>query len=143
MNITITLDASDLEPILRKAAHEAALYGGWVDHVTRRTYNPPQDLKWQPEWKQKYLRAKRIVEAFGVEHEATSEQETLTVHYPHVGGKKINRGFFVEIVGSAPDYKNPIPEYWRGVHANACEAAADRVVRRWRESINGSAHEQD
>lgn len=83
-------------------------------------------------WQAQFLSAKRIVEAFGVEYEQTSEQETLTLHFDYVGGKRVNRGMFVEVVGSEPDYSHPRPAYRSGVHSYACHAAAERVVRAWK-----------
>lgn len=137
--VTLTLQADDAEPILRQAAREAAKYGALCDYITRRTYNPPSNPT--PEtvkcWRDLFLAAKRKVEAFGVEYESTSEEETLTLHHPYVGGKRVplgNTGFH-QIVGSKPDYKHPVPCYRGEVHSNACNAAADRVVRAWRQII--------
>jgi hypothetical protein len=61
------------------------------------------------EWLARFLAAKRIVEAFGVEYEPTSEAETMTVHFPMKSQK-----------------------YRHGIHAEACRQAAKRVVRTWR-----------
>lgn len=143
--ITIDLRPEDAEPILRQAAKDAARYGGMIDYITRKTGGVP-GREWRPrdnfddlrkEWQQTYLRAKRTVEAFGVEIEATSEPETMTITFPFVGGKrklnKLGDLAFYTVEGSKPDYKNPTPHYYRDVHVEACIAAADRVVRRWRE----------
>lgn len=134
--ITLALRADDAEAYLRQAAEDAAKFGAWVDYIGPRTWHGP---RWgdraaaKKEWQALFLKAKRIVEAFGVEYEQTSEEETLTVDFPHVGGKtKVVGGLLRVTTGSAPDYKDPRPAYRRGVHEEACRQAADRVVRRWR-----------
>lgn len=131
--ITLALRAEDAEPILRQAAYNAAKYGAWCDFFTRKTVGIPAGER--PQWTAKFLEAKRVVEAFGVEYEATTEPETMGLYYPYVGGKRINRGFFNEIVGGKPDYKNPLPQYRAEIHAEACRQACERVVRRWRQSL--------
>ena len=85
-NITVTLRATDIEPFLRKAAKDAALFSAWCDYITTQTHNPPSwafmsvaDAK--KEWLARFLQAKRIVESFGIEYEPTSEEETLTVEH--------------------------------------------------------------
>src|ERR1035437_9101297 len=90
--VTLTLLADDAEPFLLQAAEEAAKFGAWCDYITAKTYNAPNwgnmelaDRK--KEWREKFLRAKRIVESFGVDYEQTTEAETLTVNYDYVGGK--------------------------------------------------------
>lgn len=138
MKITLTFEASDIEPILRRAATDAARYSAYVDYFTKRTGNLPLAFseKNRAEWRAQFLRAKRIVEAFGVEYEQTSEAETLTVGYPWVGGKtrRGELGFNIT-TGSVQDFKNPFPSYRREVHSQACYAAAERVVRRWWETL--------
>lgn len=136
--ITLELRMEDAEPILREAAYEAAKYGAWCDYITPRTYNPP--VRVTPEaragWATRFLRAKRIVESFGVEYEPTSESETLTVHIPD----KVLKSHLVKIAGmtfrhvdeSVSDPKRAMPEHRREVHSQACHAAADRVVRAWK-----------
>lgn len=139
MNVTLELRADDAEPILRKAAYEAAKFGAWCDYITARTYNPPgSPAQRKKEWLANFLRAKRIVETFGVEYEPTSEQETLTVGYRYVGGRAENIVGFTVIRGSKPDYSNPVPQYRGEVHSQACHAAADRVVRAWRRTLGDS-----
>lgn len=143
--VSLTLLADDVEPFLRQAAEEAAKYSAWCDHITIKTRNSPSwgrmrlpDAK--KEWNAKFLRAKRIVESFGVEYEPTTEAETLTVAYDHIGGKREimkvpgigNVGW---VTGSQPDYKHPHPSFYGGIHAEACRQAADRVVRRWRQTL--------
>jgi hypothetical protein len=137
--ITLELRAADAEPILREAAEHAAMYGAWCDHFTRRTVNAPfgsdnfDDRKRL--WQERFLRAKRIVAAFGIEYEQTSEEETLTVYVPD----KVLKSHIVKAGGiafrhidkSVPDPKNAQPAYRKEVHREACRAAADRVVRRW------------
>lgn len=143
--INITLRTDDAEQILRAAALDAARFSAWVDYVTPKTHEAPFASNGQTRaeqkarWKERFLKAKRMVEAFGVEYEMTSEEETLTVTYRWIGGKAIRRTVgnlaFNEIVGSKPDYANPEPCYRRNVHEEACRAAADRVVRRWRAGL--------
>lgn len=143
--ITLELRPEDAEPILRQAADDAAKYSALCDHITSKTWNAPgphplADAK--KEWLARFLKAKRIVEAFGVEYEQTSEPETLTVHYDYIGGKRTimnlpTIGPVGVTRGSVPDYKNPRPAYasW---HSEACRHAAERVVRRWRELISAA-----
>lgn len=143
--INIMLRADDAEPILRVAAFDAARYGSLCDYITAKTYGAPWSLSGQSSaeqkagWNARFLKAKRMVEAFGVEYEMVSEAETLTVHIPMKNQKRKPRVIagmtFNEVTGGEPDYKNPQPEYRRGVHEDACKAAADRVVRAWRELI--------
>jgi hypothetical protein len=143
--VTLTLSPQDAEPILLDAARQAALYGAWCDYITPKTVNSPGN--WQrdvfanqrKEWQAKFLRAKRIVEAFGVEYEPTSEEETLTVYIPNKNEKRRLRNIggidFTEVSGGEPDYAHPQPEYRRAVHSEACFQAAHRVVDRWRATI--------
>jgi hypothetical protein len=143
--IMLELRPDDAEPYLREAAEEAAKLGAWVDYLTRKCGNLPCGFdvldERKKEWRMKFLRAKRIVEAFGVEYEQTSEEETMTVDYPTVGTKYkiVNLGPPLGRVrmgsGGSPDFKHPYPSYRSGVHAEACRQAALRVVRRWRETI--------
>lgn len=142
--ITITVRMDDVEPVLREAARDAAMYGALCDYMTKRTGNRPtgygellEDAR--KRWQAKFLRAKRIVEAFGVEYEPTSEQETLTVDFPWVGGKrKLVANLFYEVSGQTQDFKRPFPSYRREVHQEACRQAADRVVRRWQAQQAGA-----
>ena len=81
-----------------------------------------------------------MVEAFGVEYEPTSQDETLTVDYRYVGGTTKVKNFpgigpVGWSTGSKPDYDHPYPSYRGEVHSEACRQAADRVVRRWRETL--------
>jgi hypothetical protein len=146
MNKTITLElrVEDAEPILRAAAKEAAEFGGLLDHVTRKTGGIRHQLfrekfdDARKRWHQRFAKAKRMVEAFGVEYEPTSEAETLTVDYRWIGGTtKVKRipgiGPVGWTTGSQPDYAHPFPSYRGEVHAEACRQAASRVVRAWRE----------
>jgi len=141
-SITLELRTEDAEPILREAAELAARYGAWLDYVTPRTWNFSLGVndEVRKRWHEKFTRAKRIVEAFGIDHEATSEEETLTVSYPMKNEKRERRigvaGLaYVSVSGGEPDYKKPRPSYRRGVHDEACRQAAERVVRRWRELV--------
>ena len=148
LTINLTLRADDAEPILRAAAMDAARYGSWCDYITAKTYNPPfagngqTCAEQKAGWNARFLKAKRMVEAFGVEYEMVSEQETLTVHIPMKNEKRTPRNIagmkFIEVTGGEPDYRKPMPEYRRGVHDDACRAAADRVVRAWRELIRAN-----
>lgn len=145
--ITLELRPEDAEPILREAAYKTALYGGRWLHVTRRCVNRPGVSSGDfesasKEWHREYLAAERLVEAFGVEPETTSEGETLTVYVPDIVLKShivdLGRGMkFRHIDSSKPDpnRKNWRPEYRRGVHEEAARQAADRVVRRWRVTV--------
>jgi hypothetical protein len=146
--ITLTLRADDAEPILREAAIDAAKFSAFLDTITRRTGNSPCNSGETLEaarkrWQKRFLRAKRIVESFGVEYQPTSEQETLTVAYPYVGGttKLMDVGGikFGMRSGSKPDYDHPYPHYRGEVHAEACRHAGDRVVRTWRATIGQMA----
>lgn len=142
---TITLDirTEDAEPILRQYAELAARYGALVDHMTKRTVGRPSSSlpldECKAEWQEKFLRAKRIVESFGVDYEMTTAEETLTTYIPD----KVLKSHLVKVAGvtfrhvdkSIPDPKNAMPQYRSGVHAEACKAAADRVVRRWRAAL--------
>lgn len=139
--IMVELRPEDAEPILRRAAYEAAKYGAWVDYIDRRTYNPPSSptAENRKRWQDWFLRAKRTVEGFGIEYEQTSEAETLTTHIPD----KVLKSHIVNIGGirfrhvdeSVPDPKNIMPAYRGEVHSQACHAAADRVVRAWQATI--------
>jgi hypothetical protein len=136
--ISITLRQQDAEPILRRAAYDAAYYGSWCDYITPRTYsfNLRVDADAKKRWRDNFLRAKRLVEAFGIEYEQVSEEETLTVYIPFKNEKRKLRkvgGFgFTVLEGGVPDYDNPQPAYRGTIHTYACHAAAERVVRRWR-----------
>jgi hypothetical protein len=148
--VTITLPADDLEPTLRKYAFEAARYSAWCDHIQPyRTYMGPgpgygsrltaQEVK--AEWREKFLRGKRIVEAFGIEYEQTSEDETVYISYPHMKGEKrerVNVGglmAFTRVSGGTADFKKPEITFRGGVHEEACNQAAERVIRKWRASL--------
>ena len=137
--VTITLPINIAEPMLRQAAFEAAEYGAWCDYFTPRTFMLPEALtpKNRQVWLERFLASKRLVEAFGVEYQPTSAEETLTVYIPMKNQKRkvtvVDGMRFPEIVSEGePDYKHPVPNYWSGVHADACQAAADRVVRQWK-----------
>lgn len=144
--ITLALRAEDAEPILRHAAKEAAEFGALLDYATRKTTGirhrgmgeSYDDARRR--WHQRFAKAKRMVEAFGVEYEPTSEGEALTVDYRYVGGKtKVKNipgiGPVGWTTGSQPDYDNPYPAFRGEIHTEACRAAADRVVRRWLASL--------
>jgi hypothetical protein len=144
MKIDLTLLDDDAAPILREAAEDAAKFGAWLDYITRKTWQAPSNTgerldDARKRWQARFLRAKRIVEAFGIEYEATSEQETMTVTYRSVGGtrtrKVIGRLAFNVINGSRLDYDHPEPCYRSEVHAEACRQAAKRVVHRWRAAL--------
>lgn len=143
--ITIELRPEDAEPILRRAAFDAAFYEARWLYITKRTVNAPSRLpghfdEQSKDWHRKALISQRVVEAFGIEHEPTSEGETLTVHWPEKVIKSkietVGRLRFRRILESKPDPKNAMPEYRRGVHEEACHQAADRVVRKWRAKID-------
>jgi hypothetical protein len=143
--VTVTLTLDDAEPILLRAAEDAAKFGGWLDYVTRRTYNAPTGhgetldaarKRWQP----RYAAARRVVRAFGIDPEETSEEEALTITHPYKGGKRVpvNVGgliHYTRIEGSQPDYNDPMPCYRSDVHAEACRQAAKRTVRLWRATV--------
>jgi hypothetical protein len=131
--VNLTLRVEDAEPILWKAAYEAALYGARVDYVPRNCYDSPFSSfsksydECKREANEHFLRAKRIVEAFGVGHEPTSEAETLTIAFPP---KKGTGSTYV------PNHKRPTPDYRGAVHVEACKAAADRVIRSWKQTLD-------
>jgi len=139
--VQIALLADDAEPILRRAAEDAAKYGAWLDYITRKTWDAPgrgaeSREKVRREWSNSFRHAKRVVEAFGIEYEPTSESETIAIHYPHmVGGRFENVAGFRMRTGGETDYKRPEAIYRRSVHAEACRQAAKRVVRRWRAGV--------
>lgn len=130
--VTVTLRREDAEPILRKAAYEAAKFGAFVDHCTRRTVNCPhrghgesfEDAK--ARWSKWYLQAKRTVEAFGVEYSMTSAEETIGIYWPPKPGTGTQY---------VPDYANPLPMHRGEIHSQACHAAAERVVRAWKAKL--------
>lgn len=141
MKVTVTIPIEAAEKMLREAAKAAALYGALVDHMTRKTSNRPGPQSFdeaRKQWAREFLRAKKIVECFGLEYEPTSEAEALTVTY---GTKPVKdrRGRQETVLGIfrrvEADYSQILPCYRREVHEHACDAAADRVVRRWREQI--------
>jgi hypothetical protein len=145
--VTITLRADDAEPLLRKAAYEAAKFGSWCDYITRRTYNPPSNPSTaRAGWQESFLRAKRTVEGFGIQYEMVSEEETLSVHIPD----KVLKSHLTTIAGmtfrhidkSVLDPKRMMPSYRGEVHSQACHAAADRVVRAWRQSLERAHSEK-
>lgn len=139
--VTLSLRVEDAKPILRKAAYEAALYGGHADHIPRRSWGRPGPTgetfdDFRKRCAGRFVEAKRIVEAFGVEVELTTEPEAMTIHYPHRKGgkyKKHNVAGFVmrERIGGETDWSKPEPMYRSEVHRYASEAAADRVIRAW------------
>jgi hypothetical protein len=143
--ITLQLRPDDAEPLLAAAARDAAQFGAWCDYIDQRTVNAPGS-GWQnlaadkKKWLAEFLRAKRIVEAFGVEYEPVSEAETLTVYIPMKNEKRklIDvAGFkYTRCTGGEPDYKHPQPSYRRGIHGEACGHAAARVVARWRKLLS-------
>jgi hypothetical protein len=145
--VSVALPIEAAERILREAAKDAAYYGALVDHVTRAAGNRPGSLKGKTfddaraEWRRDYLEAKRLVEAFGVEVEQTSEAETIGVGYgtkpklgPNGRPRKLVLGMFREV---ETDFDKRHPEYRREVHAEACRQAAARVVRAWRSLLEG------
>lgn len=136
--VTLQLRADDAEPILRKAAFDAAKFGAWCDFITRKTWDAPGTVDSDRKtWQQNFLRAKRTVESFGVAYSPTSEEETVSVHYPHrIGGVRKRAGAFNVLTGSKPDMNRPEPIYRSGVHADACRAAVDRVVKAWRATLS-------
>lgn len=145
-NTTLTLPIEDAEPILRKAAYEAARFGGFLDYIGRKTYLPrgmpgPHGDGYDASrqiWQARFLKAKRMVEAFGVEYEQTTEPEALGTTYPYWKNEKVRRrhvpgiGMMIHREGGEPDMKRPVTTYQGNIHDDACEAAAERVVRRWR-----------
>ncbi|HZP68392.1 MAG TPA: hypothetical protein VFB29_00495 [Pseudolabrys sp.] len=144
--VTITLPADDAEPFLRRAAEDAAKFGAWCDYLGPKTRLAPSwgGLDYREakaEWRERFLKAKRIVEAFGIEYEPTSEAETMTVDFDVIGGKVRLTPHIPGVgrvgirSGATLDYKHPRPAYRRAVHEEACRQAAIRVVRRWRAMI--------
>lgn len=147
--INLTISADDAEPILRAAAMDAARYGSWCDYITAKTYCAPwasngrTRIEQRADWNARFLKAKRMVEAFGVDYEMVGEAETLTVHIPMKNEKRKPRVIagmkFVEVSGGEPDFRNPQPCYRSDVHEEACKQAAARVVRAWRAGLDRAA----
>lgn len=142
--VTVKLPIDYAEKVLRDAAYKAAYFGSLLDYMTRRTKQRPGPGYTLDEgriaWKEGYLSAKRVVQAFGVEYEPVSEQETLTVTYEYKGGKTkrvMIAGLlkFNHTEGGRLDYDNPIPCYRGEVHREACEHAAASVVKSWKGMI--------
>jgi hypothetical protein len=122
--ITLTLRVEDAEPILAEAAYEAAKFGSLLDYVPRKCWNSPRRSgvrvtheQQNEDWRARFLRAKRIVESFGLEYEQPSEAETIDMLYDECDEKKL------------------VPRYRGEVHREAAKAAAGRVVRRWKERL--------
>lgn len=139
--ITIELQTEDAEPILREAAKDAARWGSLADNITRNTYDYPRGHSERfddarERYRTKFIKAKRVVEAFGVEVDQPSEGETMTVYEPDIVTKshlvKVAGVTFRHIDASKPNPKGRMPSYRRGVHEEACRQAAERVVKRWR-----------
>lgn len=130
--VTITLDRRDAERILLEAATEAAKWGGYLDHVTRKTilrafgtYDTHRPL-----WRERFVAAKRVVEAFGVEVEPISEAEMIGRHEhpkPGTGTTYVPSGIFSPIISG---YVN-----------DASAAAGRRVVARWKAAAASAAVE--
>jgi len=139
--VTVTIPADEAERVLREAARAAALYGAMVDYITRRTDMMPtwngakSFVEARADWQRRFLKAKATVECFGIEYEPTSESETMTIGFENKpvrdkrGKEVIVAGLFRRVES---DFTKPIPSYRRHVHEAACDAAADRVVRRWK-----------
>ncbi len=141
--VTISLEARDARPILDRAAYEAARYGSLVDYITLQTWNAPgsgsiADLK--VEWRRKFLAAKRVVESFGVEYVAVSEEDTVNPrgHVPYIGGKRERLAGFDFVTGAKPDPnpKNHKPQYRGAHHLEACKKAAEQTVALWAAELN-------
>lgn len=146
MTITLELRVEDAESILMKAARDAAEFGALLDHVNRKTGNVRHRGTGESyddarkRWHQRFVTAKRMVEAFGLDYEPTSEAEALTVDYRYIGGTtKIHKvhgiGSFGVTSGSQPDYDHPYPSMRGEIFTEACRYAAKRVVSRWREAL--------
>jgi len=142
--IRLQLDPADAELILRSAATEAAKYGGLLAHVTEHTFLAPRDPGVSYEaardgWRARFIRAKHTVEAFGVTFEPTSEAETLTVHFDLIGEwpeiRSVAGVEFMALAGGMLDTEHPVPTYRDAIHREACNAAAERVVRSWRATL--------
>lgn len=146
-SIHLTLRVEDAEPILRQAAFDAAKFGGYLDNVPRRIWNSPaRGSKYEEsraEWRGKYLAAKRIVEAFGVEVEL-ADGDFVGTHYPHTkGGKReildVGGLKFAMMKGAKTDHSRP-EKQWLGVRfQEAAEAAQGRAVAKWRELVGAQA----
>lgn len=121
------------------------MYGALVDYVTQRTGgNQPERgygyAKTFPEcrenWRRKFIEAKKLVECFGVDYEPTSEEETITVGYgtkPHPDASHRRQAAKIGFNAVVTDYDKRHPEYRQSVHLEACQQAAKRVVRKWKE----------
>lgn len=151
--VKITLQVRDARPILWQAARDAAYYGSLTDYITLRTWNAPgarkpiADLK--VDWRRKFLAAKRVVNSFGVDYFAVSEEDTVNPkgHVPYVGGrvKKLRLGSLGTIgmrEGARPDPKKAEPQYKGAHHLQACDAAADKTVEFWLSTMNDQTGEE-
>jgi hypothetical protein len=136
--VTVTIPIEEAEGILRKAATDAARYDAMIDHVTRATLNPDycgqrSFDEARAEWRRRLAKAKATVECFGVSFEPTSEAETIgTGHLTKPAGTIEAAGLTFRRVEA--DLTKPRPQYRGSVHRAACEAAAERVILKWKES---------
>ncbi len=153
--VTITLRRDDAAPILREAANDAAHYGAMLDYVTRRTVDVSGrtyagQIHWytgkrtvdnfdelRKEWRDKWLRAKRIVEAFGVEPSGVSEEEAIGIQYGWLktGAKHPRENRKVRAGEGVQNYDEQWPKLRGSIFHEACRQAAERTVRAWK---NGS-----
>jgi len=133
--VTITLHVDDAEALLREAAYEAAKFGALCDYATRRTSTVPRKFKESLDhamarWRKRFIRGKRVVEAFGLKYERTSEEETMTMHAAlklgYASGIADKRGL------PASAYQKPRQQYRGSIHD---EQAAERVVKMWRSKL--------
>lgn len=145
--VTLTLQIPDARPILHHAAYDAAYFSALVDYVTTKTANRPggfanslADAK--VEWNRKFLRARRVVNSFGMDYERIPEEEVINPkgYVPYEGGtrklEKVGGVSFVRVEGSKPNYKKAGPMFRGEAFRAACKVSAERVVTLWLKELN-------
>jgi hypothetical protein len=131
--VTANFQLEDAERLLSYWAARAAEYSAYLDYGTRKTWNLPiigrsyDDAR--ADWNVEFLRAKRMVEAFGAVVQYVSKEETIVFHQdmrPKCAGSSVVEPFGPYVV----------PHLVRGYLKDGCAAAARRCVAQWR-SDNG------
>jgi hypothetical protein len=138
--ITANFQLEDAEGLLLHWAARAAEYSAYLDYGTRKTWNLPtvgrsyDDAR--ADWNVEFLRAKRMVEAFGAVVQYVSKEEAITYHQAYrVKRRVVAMGTAFNEVESYGPYV--VPHLVRGYLKDACAAAARRCVAQWRSSIGG------
>lgn len=115
--VQISLRKEDAAYVLHGAAFDAAKYGALCDYMASNVSDIPSDalmlgaslVEVKKEWTGRFLRAKRITEAFGVDYAPVTEDATVSPLSKPAPGMKPRRC------------------YREREHLAACEAAATRV----------------